>query len=490
MPTSLVAGTREGLGRGLRASGLALALLGTLVVALSLAACGRTAAPNLVAEELAHPAFGQIRLVRPATGDPKGTVLLLAPKAASPDWPAVANTVAGLNYLVALIDSDHYLDWLAQPEPPCSDVAADLAALAAFIASHRHLTRARPPILLGFGQGATLVYAALAQDRPGALHTAISVDFCPRLALSEPLCSETGLHANLLADGSIQELAPVEHLATNWFVFQSPGATGCAVGSVRDFISRLPAAKPTELPGPAVEDGKLSPEIGALLNWLDPSIAAQVQTSAAITGLPLIEARAPGPDPLLALMLSGDGGWAKLDRSIAEELNKRGISVVGWDTLSYFWEKKTPETAAEDLAKVIRHYLESWGKRQVLLIGYSFGADVLPFMLNRLSPELRSHLVLAVMLGLGERIAFEFHLSNWISGGEGDDTLPVPPEVAALDWIKRLCVYGSEESNSACPGLAERGLAVIRLPGDHHFGGDYPGLTRAILEHLPADAGH
>lgn len=66
----------------------------------------------------------------------------------------------------------------------------------------------------------------------------------------------------------------------------------------------------------------------------------------------------------------------------------------------------------------------------------------------------------------------------------------MPPEGVALRWAARLCVYGSEESDSACPGLAGHGVAVIALPGEHHFGDDYPRLTRVILEHLPANVGH
>jgi type IV secretory pathway VirJ component len=69
--------------------------------------------------------------------------------------------------------------------------------------------------------------------------------------------------------------------------------------------------------------------------------------------------------------------------------------------------------------------------------------------------------------------------------GDGGDTLPVPPEVAKLDWIDRLCLYGSEESDSPCPGLAAHGVTAVELPGDHHFGGDYSRLTATILEHLP-----
>jgi type IV secretory pathway VirJ component len=38
---------------------------------------------------------------------------------------------------------------------------------------------------------------------------------------------------------------------------------------------------------------------------------------------------------------------------------------------------------------VIRQYLAAWNKSRVLLVGYSFGADTLPFIVNRLPADLR-----------------------------------------------------------------------------------------------------
>ena len=36
------------------------------------------------------------------------------------------------------------------------------------------------------------------------------------------------------------------------------------------------------------------------------------------------------------------------------------------------------------MERIARHYLTAWNKRRLLLIGYSFGADVLPAIYNRL----------------------------------------------------------------------------------------------------------
>ena len=69
---------------------------------------------------------------------------------------------------------------------------------------------------------------------------------------------------------------------------------------------------------------------------------ASVAMMAGIAKLPLIELPAEPRGPLLAIVLSGDGGWRDLDKTIAETLQSDGVSVVGWDCLSYFWSRKSP----------------------------------------------------------------------------------------------------------------------------------------------------
>ena len=180
-----------------------------------------------------------------------------------------------------------------------------------------------------------------------------------------------------------------------------------------------------------------------------------------------------------ALLLSGDGGWAGLDEEVATALSARGIPVVGLDSLRYFWTARTPEGVAADADRIIRYYLAKLGKSKVLLIGYSQGADVLPFAVNRLPPATRERVALAVLLGMSEHALFEFHLSSWVSDdATGPATLP---EVNRIAGTPLLCVYGADEDDSLCPRLDSRRFKVVQVKGGHHFNGDYTGLARVIL---------
>ena len=52
----------------------------------------------------------------------------------------------------------------------------------------------------------------------------------------------------------------------------------------------------------------------------------------------------------------------------------------------------------------------------MILIGYSFGADVLPFIVNRLPDDLRKRIASVNLLGLSTEATFEIHVADWIPG--------------------------------------------------------------------------
>ena len=58
--------------------------------------------------------------------------------------------------------------------------------------------------------------------------------------------------------------------------------------------------------------------------------------STELDDLPLVELPTKANSGTLALMISGDGGWAGIDKQVAEALNKEGVAVVGLNSLQYF----------------------------------------------------------------------------------------------------------------------------------------------------------
>jgi type IV secretory pathway VirJ component len=203
----------------------------------------------------------------------------------------------------------------------------------------------------------------------------------------------------------------------------------------------------------------------------------------ALAKLPLIEIPATnGTSDTLVVFVSGDGGWAKIDRSISKILADNGMPVIGLNALQYFWKKRTPDSAGRDLQAIVDNYLAKWKKERVVFVGYSRGADVLPAMINRLPPALQSRTRLVALLGPSPKVEFEFHVADWMySSSKG---YAVKPEVERLSGHRVLCLSGEEDKDSLCREISGPHIDIVLLRGSHHFDGGYDKLAHIILDHL------
>ena len=102
----------------------------------------------------------------------------------------------------------------------------------------------------------------------------------------------------------------------------------------------------------------------------------------------------------LAILVSGDGGWRDLDKTIGEWLATKGVHAVGLDALHYFWSKRTPQELARDITTIIDS-ADPDKKLPVMLIGYSFGADTIPFAFPLLPQDLQQRTKLLALMAPG-----------------------------------------------------------------------------------------
>ena len=215
-----------------------------------------------------------------------------------------------------------------------------------------------------------------------------------------------------------------------------------------------------------------------------PSASPAQTNSPGISGLPLVEVQPKGrAGATMAVILSGDGGWAAGDRTMAATLADSGISVIGLDVPSYLKVPRTPDGASGDLRRLLEHYMAGWHAERVLIIGYSHGADLAPFLVSRLPPELRSRIALLAMLGLEHQASFRFHLADIIGIASHEDAVPVLPEVEKLGGLPMLCVQGSDEKNSLCSSLPPALARVETRRGGHRISGSQgPEVVNLILK--------
>jgi len=207
-----------------------------------------------------------------------------------------------------------------------------------------------------------------------------------------------------------------------------------------------------------------------------------VPESSGVADLPLIERPGGGGDSTLAVLLTGDGGFAPGDEAMTAALNRRGIAVVALDSRRYLQAPRTPESASQDLGRILRHYGDAWGRRRALIIGYSRGADLAPFMVARLPQDLRARIAEVALLGPGPAANFRFHWVDLVKTVKRPDDLPVRPELARLRGIPIVCVYGAGDRDAICPTLDPSTARVVRRDGGHRIAGtEGPDVVADIL---------
>lgn len=212
--------------------------------------------------------------------------------------------------------------------------------------------------------------------------------------------------------------------------------------------------------------------------------AAVAQTPADLHDLPLQEFPAATAGATLAVLLTGDGGFATFDRELASRLAARGIAVVGMNSRAYLSTARTPDQATSDVARIADAYLARWQRQELVLIGYSRGADMAPFIAARLPQELRQRLKLLVMVGLAPNANFHFHLIDLLRDVHRDDDVPTGPELERLRGLRMLCIYGSDEAESGCRGADTSLVQLHERHGGHRVTSDFDPITDLVVAGL------
>jgi type IV secretory pathway VirJ component len=180
--------------------------------------------------------------------------------------------------------------------------------------------------------------------------------------------------------------------------------------------------------------------------------------------------------------ISGDGGWNKFSNTLMKNFNARGYPVLGLNARDYFWKKKDPAQAANDFSVLLNHYLSEWKRKSFILIGYSFGADVSPFIVTRLDTHLESRLDDIVLMSPSPKTDFEIHISGMLGFGNREGQ-SVPDEINKLK-TKLLFVFGSDENDFPMKSLRTSNYKIARLPGGHHYDGNPAAVCKTILDNV------
>jgi type IV secretory pathway VirJ component len=445
-----------------RAQRRALAFLVMTAVCVLEAACQ----PRVSERIFQGGRLGMVSLLKPERTPDAMVFVFSGLEGWSAAYDGVARTLAGMGAVVVGVDLPQYLRNLAASNDGCHYVIAEIEDMSERLQRDFRFARYQSPILAGIGAGGALAFAALAQSPAATIGGAISVDPAAALGTRVPLCAGAPATA---AEGGGFTYGPQPKLNGWWRVSAAAPLSPQLAAVVEQSKGVIADVQGTPLQ-----------RLLALIRGALPSSVTAVANP--LADLPLVELPVQRPGQAMAVIYSGDGGWRDIDKQIGEVLSQRGMPVVGVDSLRYFWHEKTPEEIASDLSQIIRHYGAVWGTDKVVLVGYSFGAGILPFAINHLSSADRARIVQVSLLGLEPRAEFEVKVSGWFGGEPGSDAPPVLPEILRQNLGLFQCFYGAEEEDTLCRAPELAGAEIIRTGGGHHFGGDYRALAQKILD--------
>lgn len=204
-----------------------------------------------------------------------------------------------------------------------------------------------------------------------------------------------------------------------------------------------------------------------------------------ISSLPVVPYPAKKVDPQkgFILYLSGDGGENSFSKSFIQQLGNNGYPVIFFNSFKYFWSKKTPQQAAADVQKVIQHYKGQWKAQKLIVIGYSFGADVVPFILNRFSKETYASVRNIVLMSPSKTTDFEVHVTELFGKGKNTGN-SVAAEINKLSQKPLLIVDGEEEDDNLDATTLTIPYKLLKLKGGHRYDSNTAEVANAIFKNL------
>ena len=435
--------------------------------------------------------FGKVHLYVPK-GKPSSVTIMISGDAG---WKYgiidFSKHFANQNSLVIGVDILQYYKNLRSRSESCYHIASDFVTLATQIEKTYNFRDYQEPILMGYSSGATMVYAVLAQARPNTFRGGISLGFCPDVELPKIFCELNGLKQHKLSDGKTFDLEPDSELGNRWIVLQGKLDKICDFQQTKVFLDKT-----------SDDELIVLNKVGhGFSNWPDfmpqwdmafreltadrdakKASSINSETNNSIIDLPLVLTQNENEKEgnALVFMISGDGGWYSFEQNLSDRFLKANMPTVGLDAKKYFWERKTPQQAADDISKVLHHYMELWKKQKVILVGYSIGAEVLPFIFEKLPADLQKSSRL-VLMSPDEKTDFEVHYLNMLGLATNDNHYDVSNQLRVISNMTSVkVIFGKDEKSKMPITLSGSNITFLETPGDHHYNNNYKVMFEAI----------
>ncbi len=196
---------------------------------------------------------------------------------------------------------------------------------------------------------------------------------------------------------------------------------------------------------------------------------------------PALGVHASGPPPIAVVNFSGDMGLRfLLGASTSRGLTEHGIPVIGITTPALFARARTRGELSAIVADGVRTALARTGAKRIVVMGQSYGADIVQTGLADLPADLRPRVAAIVLILPGDTVFYRADPSGLLYDHGTPDSMAVTTG-NALTWAPVTCIYGVEEDDSLCPLLTIPNAQKVGMPGGHNIHHDADGLLSHVL---------
>ncbi|OLC53635.1 MAG: hypothetical protein AUH92_05565 [Acidobacteria bacterium 13_1_40CM_4_69_4] len=450
--------------------------------ALALLAAVAAVSPAIEERTLRLPIVGEATVYVPPAPTDRAILFLSGDGGWSKGVLDMARRAAvGASAVVAGVPCPRLREAARASRGPCWYPAGDLEVIGQALEKQLRFSEYTRPFLIGYSSGATLVYTALAASSE-SFSGGMSLGFCPDLEGVPPLCP----HPAFDARKKRADLPPVPEVSCRWEILQGLSDHTCTPEATQAFADEVRGAHVTTMAGVGhgygnpkkwgeafdqglVEIVRVAREAEAAAKPRATAGDPDLEMDLRALGLPLVLRLVEQPRAVL-LFISGDGGWSNFDKTLVQILAEHDISTIAINTLKYFWHEKPPDQVAGDLKKLVEICRRAG--LPLLAGGYSFGAEVMPVVLDR--QDLKGVFAGLILISPGPNASFEVSMLDWLRTKEKSTPYKVVDHARALEGLPTFCAAGEKDEESICAALrGEEHRDVLLLPGAHHFSGQY-----------------
>ena len=182
----------------------------------------------------------------------------------------------------------------------------------------------------------------------------------------------------------------------------------------------------------------------------------------------------------MLVFITGDGGYNDFSKSLLSYFSQEGYPRLVIDAKKYFWKKKNPQEAGREFERYIDHFKKEWDCDQIYLVGHSFSAGVLPFILSNFSDPLKKSIRHVTYLSPDQYASFEVTVSTMLNWKQKPNGYEVLAEVLKLKQFPSTYVFCKEGEEDLVKMFRNAGLKVDVLAGPHNYNRDFKTIYNTI----------